>query len=55
MNKGFCYFSLIGLLYIVDIQAINIKLLKGTHNILQGEDRYYSPVFGLPFVEGGYC
>lgn len=34
-----------------DLQAFNIKLLKGTSHILQGDEAYYSPAFGLPFIE----
>lgn len=33
--------------------SINIKLLKGTHDILQGEDTYYAPFWGLVFIEEG--
>ena len=37
------------------IRAINIKLLKGTHTILTGDQTYYSPVWGLVFAEKSVC
>lgn len=35
------------------LYSINVKLLKGTHDILQKEDQYYAPFWGLPFIEEG--
>ena len=35
------------------IHGINIKLLKGTHAVLTGDQTYYSPVWGLVFAEKG--
>ena len=35
------------------IYSINIKLLKGTHTVLTGDQLYYLPVWGLVFDEKG--
>lgn len=53
MKKGVALLLLVVTMFSNQVDAVNIKFLKGTHDILPAEDVYYSPAYGLPFIEEG--